>query len=292
MTADLAFEDDVRRRIYDYVERNGAAEPEEVRGAVRVDADSGGSKPARSGAAASVRLSPTEFEHHVAALTEAGHLHEEDGTLRVAVEADTETFELDDGTPVAVRLAREDDSDGVRAVMGTVAGEGTSIVAESVAEALDDEPVLRRTDRRSRVFFVATLGKRGAEGGDERGEEPDEERDEDGGEPVTDGDVVGWVHLHAPELEKLRHTAELTVGVLPDHREQGIGSRLLARGLQWADAQGYRKVYQSVPATNETAVDFLTDRDWTVEATREDHYLVEGEYVEEVMLATWVDEAA
>jgi ribosomal protein S18 acetylase RimI-like enzyme len=268
MPGDLEFDSDVRRRIYEYVEGRGAAEPEEVRDAVRVDADGGGSKPARSGAAASVRMSPNEFAAHVAALTEAGHLHEDGGTLRVAVEATSERFELDDGTPVTVRLAREPDSDGVRAVMREVAGEHTSIVAESVAEALDDEPVLRRTSRRSRVFFVAAVGE-GAE------------------DPDGAGEVAGWVHLQAPEMEKLRHTAELTVGVHPDHRRQGIGQRLLDRGLAWAD-RGYRKVYQSVPATNEAAVDFLTDRDWTVEGTREDHYLVDGAFVDEVMLATWV----
>jgi len=276
MAEDLAFESDVRRRIYEYVERAGTADPEDVRDAVRVDADRGGSKPARSGAAASVRLSPAAFAAHVDALVAAGHLSREDGRLRVAVEAAEEAVALEDGGAVTVRLAREADSDGVRAVMRSVAGERTSIVAESVAEALDDEPVVRRTRHRSRVVFVATLG--GADEADADGEEDDR------------GDVVGWVHLHAPGMEKLRHTAEVTVGVAPDHRERGVGGALLDRGCRWADEQGYRKLYQSVPATNEAAVSFLTDRGWTVEATRADHYLVDGDFVDEVMLATWVDE--
>lgn len=300
MPEDLAFEEDVRRRIYEYVEGRGAADPEDVRDAVRVDADRGGSKPARSGAAASVRLSPAAFAAHVDALVAAGHLTRADGRLRVAVEAAEETVELNDGGAVTVRLAREADSDGVRAVMRSVAGERTSIVAESVAEALDDEPVVRRTRRRERVVFVATLGGADEEADDaedtvdDEGPDDGEDTADDEGDPAADGEddgeVVGWVHLHAPGMEKLRHTAEVTVGVAPDHRERGIGGALLDRGCRWADEQGYRKLYQSVPATNEAAVTFLTDRGWTVEATRADHYLVDGDFVDEVMLATWIDE--
>lgn len=312
MTPDLEFDSDVRRRIYEYVEQHGAADYGEVRDAVRVEADPAGAKPTRSGASATVPLSPREYSDHVEALVETGHLHEDDDELQVAVEATPETVELDDGAVATVRLARESDSVGVRSVMSEVAAERTSIVAESVAEALDDEPVQRRTRRRSRVFFVATVdeageddptGERGDEDDDRTADRGDEDRPTGGeGEreqrssddrpdegTSEDADVVGWVHLDAPEFEKLRHTAELTVGVRPDHRQRGIGSRLLERGLEWADEQGYRKAYQSVPATNDAAVEFLEGHGWTVEATREDHYLVDDEFVDEVMLATWVD---
>ena len=44
-------------------------------------------------------------------------------------------------------------------------------------------------------------------------------------------------------------------------------------------------MYQSVPAPNETAIDLLEDHGWETEAVREDHYLVGGEFVDEVMMA-------
>lgn len=284
MTADLEFDSDVRRRIYEYVEQHGAVDPEAIRDAVRVEPDRGGSKPPRSAVEATARLSREELFEHLRALADAGHLKEEDGELHVAMEAAPETVELDDGTPVTVRLAREDDSEGVRSVMGEIVAERTSIVAETLAEALDDEPVLRRTRRRSRVVFVATVGE--ADDDEEQGEDEDVST----GEPESGAEVVGWVHVDAPELEKLRHTAELTVGVRPEYRERGIGSRLLDRGVEWTAEQGYRKVYQAVPATNEAAVAFLEGQGWCVEATREDHYLVDGDFVDEVLLAAWVDE--
>ena len=290
--ADLEFDADVRRRIYEYVERHGCVPPGEVREAVRAPEAPSDSKPARSGATPDTPLSPGEFAEHLEALLGAGHLIESDGRLRVAVEASPESVELDDGTPTIVRLAREEDSEGVADAIREVAGERTHIVAESVAEALDDEPVVRHTRRRSRVIFVA---RPLADPDDAEGESADEGFDptaEDATESATaaEGPVMGWVHVDAPRLEKLRHTAELTVGVREQFRGRGVGSRLLVRGLAWADERGYRKVHQSVPATNDAAVDFLEAHDWSVEAVREDHYLVDGELVDEVMLAAWLDE--
>ncbi len=306
--ADPEFDSDVRRRIYEYVERNGAATPDEVLDAVRIQADSPDSKPARSGQRTRVRMKPATFASHLASLVKDGYLVEEDGALRVGIESEAETVDLSDGDAVTIRLAREADSDAVADVIREVTSERTYVVAESVAEALDDEPVVRRTRRHSRVVFVATVGE-----GDDQGRETDDAAtvDEDKGlgasdeatagvreqrseaaaddAPGSDGEVVGWVHLDAPEVAKLEHTAELTVGVRENHRGRGIGGRLLERGLAWADERGYRKVYQSVPATNEAAVDFLADHGWAVEAVREDHYLLDGEFVDEVMLATWLD---
>ncbi len=101
----------------------------------------------------------------------------------------------------------------------------------------------------------------------------------------NEGEVAGWVHLDAPELDKLRHTAELTVGVRGPYREHGIGGRLLERTMNWAKETGYTKVYQSLPATNETAIELLSGYGWETEATRPDHYLVGDEFVDEVMMA-------
>ncbi|PSQ02862.1 hypothetical protein BRC94_01025, partial [Halobacteriales archaeon QS_5_70_17] len=92
--------------------------------------------------------------------------------------------------------------------------------------------LLRHDSVESRVFFVATVND----------------------------DVVGWVHLNAPEIEKLSQTAELTVGVIDQNRGHSKGSHLLGRGLEWAKSEGYEKIYSSVPSTNEGAIEFLRDR--------------------------------
>jgi GNAT superfamily N-acetyltransferase len=122
---------------------------------------------------------------------------------------------------------------------------------------LYEDAVTRHNTVESRVFFVATV----------------------------DGEVIGWCHLDIPQLDKLRETAQLTVGVREERRGQGIGSQLMQRGLDWAKANGYRKLYNSVPAITENAMVFLEDHGWNTEGIRRNHYSIDGEQVDEVMMA-------
>jgi len=199
------------------------------------------------------------FGHHVAILQRDGMVRRVEGKLRIAYEGSTEeSFETDD-VAFTIRQARQEDLTGLVGAIRAAIGSGEYVDAETVADVIDREGVLlRHNELESRIFFVATVN----------------------------GEVVGWVHLKHPEVEKLRHTAELTVGVLEAYRGHGIGSHLLERGLEWANSQGLEKIYNSIPATNETAIDFLSARGWREEARREDHYKLNGAYVDEVMMAT------
>jgi len=199
------------------------------------------------------------FRHHVSMLRRDGHLTlTDDGELAVALDdAGREEFSRGDQA-FAVRPARQEDLTGIVGVIRRVAEPGDHIVAETVAQEIDrEDALLRHNEIESRMFFVATV----------------------------EDEVVGWVHVRAPELAKLRHTAELTVGVLPEYRGDGLGSHLLSRALEWAGQNDYEKVYQSVPASNDAAVEFLEGHGWEIEAVREDHYRIDGEYVDELMLA-------
>lgn len=203
---------------------------------------------------------PGGFRHHVAILKRNGLLEEAiGGGLQVVpeLEGEEEEFTRDD-IEFHVRPGRQADLSGILGVLRQVAEKRTYIVAETVAQELDHErELLRRDDVESRVFFVATVNE----------------------------EVVGWVHLQSPEIQKLSHTAALTLGVLEEYRGYGLGSHLLERALEWASAQGYERIYQSVPSTNEAAVAFLEKHDWETEAVREGHYKIDDEYVDEVMMA-------
>ncbi|OLZ40719.1 acetyltransferase [Natrinema saccharevitans] len=237
-TEELEFGHEDRKRIYEYVERHGAVDPEDTR--ERLGIDSSG------------------FRHHVAILKRDGRLEKGDGKLRVTIDAGAEEEYVSADLEFHIRPARQEDLTGIVGAIRQVAEERTYIEAESVADEIDhEEALLRHNELESRMFFVATV----------------------------EDDVVGWVHLYAPEIDKLSHTAELTVGVLEEYRGHGIGSHLLSRGLEWAGSNGYEKLYQSVPSTNEEAIAFLEGHDWETEAVREDHYKLNGHYVDEVMMA-------
>jgi len=213
-------------------------------------------------AAAATATDPESFHHHVAILQRDGLLEaDDDGRLRVAVQpGETEEFS-EAGVDYEVRPARQADLSGLVGVIRQVAGE-TSVAAEAVAEEMAyEDTVVRRTPTRSRVAFVATVAD----------------------------DVVGWAHVDVAEHPKLAGTARSTVGVLEGYRRHGIGSHLLQRAVTWAASRGCRKVYDSLPATNVAGLAMLEANGWHVESTREDHYDIDGELVDEVMVARRLD---
>ena len=236
----MQFDHDERRQIYEYVERHGSVDPEDLQQAV-------------------MHTDPRGFRHHLAILKRNNTLTETtDGLLEVAIDSGEEEQHREADIAFTIRPAHEKDLSGIVSAIRRVAEQGRYIVAESVADEVDHQDVLlRHNELESRMFFVATVND----------------------------EVVGWVHIHAPELEKLSHTAELTVGVIVEYRCHGIGSHLLRRGLEWARAQGYEKVYQSLPSTNERAIEFLETHNWEIEAVREGHYRIDEEYVDEIMMS-------
>jgi ribosomal protein S18 acetylase RimI-like enzyme len=222
----------------------------EARGAVREDE-----------VRRALNMDPAELGSHVTILRRDGYVRKEGNRLQVAYgEESVEEHAADDLT-YTIRAARQDDLSGLVDAIRRVAEEGTYIEAETVVQILDhEEVVLRHNELRSRMMFVAT----------------------------ADEDVVGWVHLDLPEMEKLSHTAVLTVGVLPEYRGHGVGSALLERGTEWAREHGFEKLYNSVPSTNEAAIEFLEDHGWETDAVREGHYKIDGEYVDEMMMAAHI----
>ncbi|AGB36194.1 GNAT family N-acetyltransferase [Natronococcus occultus] len=218
----------------------------------------------RNGALKTARLeselsmAAEDLDDDLDALEREGLLEIEDDLVRLAIDIGEETTYETDDFEYTVRPASQSDLKGIVGVMRQVAEENDYLVAETVVDLLDhEEVVFRHNDLSSRIFFVATV----------------------------DDEVVGWVHLHSPNYEKLSHTAELTMGVLEEYRGCGIGSNLLERGLQWAAENGYNKVYQSLPATNQDAVRFLENHRWETEAIRQAHYKIDDQYVAEQMMA-------
>lgn len=259
------FDEAERRRIYEYVERNGAVKPETIRQNVLVQPETA-SKPARSGSdlEPSVMMPSEEFNHHVSILKRDGFLEEHDEKLRVVLPMDEDAITVEiDGLEATVRPARQEDITGIIGVIKTVASVDTYVVAARLADKIDrDQVLLRHNETEDRIFFVVTV----------------------------DNDTIGWLHIEAEQFPKMDHTAKLTMGVLDQYRSHGLGSILMEQGIKWTQTQGYRKLYQNLPATNERAISFLEDHGWSVESTHDGHYLIDDELVDEVQLAIWLDE--
>jgi ribosomal protein S18 acetylase RimI-like enzyme len=213
---------------------------------------------ARHQTRSAIGLSSDEFEEELGWLLKKGYLEDEGGTLRIGLSAGSVEEHVASEFTYTIRPARQEDFEGLVETIRDVTDNDTYVVAESIADRLlYEDTVMRHNTVESRVFFVAT----------------------------SDGTVIGWIHLDLPQTKKLQSTAQLTVGVRSDYRKQGVGSQLLERGLDWAEANGYQKVYNSVPMTNDAALSFLENHGWETEGIRRDHYTIEDDLVDEVMMA-------
>lgn len=74
-------------------------------------------------------------------------------------------------------------------------------------------------------------------------------------------------------------------GVLEEYRGRDVGSHLMQRALSWAGKAGFHKVYNSIPETNQSGIEFLEIHGWDTEAIRRDYYRIGGEFVDEIMMA-------
>jgi len=213
---------------------------------------------ARHQTRSAVGLSSEEFEDELEWLITKGYLEDEGGTLRIGLNAGSVEEHVGPDITYTIRPAQQEDFEGLVDTIRDVTSEDTYVVAESIADRLlYEDTVQRHNTVESRVFFVGT----------------------------HDGEVIGWIHLDLPQSDKLQSTAQLTVGVRGDYRQHGVGSQLLGRGLDWAEANGYQKVYNSVPMTNDEALAFLESHGWETEGIRRDHYTIADELVDEVMMA-------
>jgi len=213
---------------------------------------------ARHRVRAATGLDSETFGETLEHLLSKGYLSDDGGVLSLALDVGSVESHITGDYSYTIRPACPDDFEGLVKLIREVSAESTYVVAESVAEQLlYDDAVMRHNTVQSRVVFVATV----------------------------DDEVVGWCHLDLSQLEKLRETAKLTVGVAADYRDEGIGSQLIERGTDWARANGYRKLYNSVPAVSEGALSFLEAHGWQTEGIRRNHYTVDDEQVDEVMMS-------
>ena len=68
------------------------------------------------------------------------------------------------------------------------------------------------------------------------------------------GDVVGWCRSFPTDCEGLSALAEIGIGLLAQYRDRGIGSELIMRSLEWANAIGMRIVKLTVSSQNSIAI--------------------------------------
>ena len=92
------------------------------------------------------------------------------------------------------------------------------------------------------------------------------------------GRIVGWCDIRRETIPVYAHTGHLGMGLLPDYRGRGIGTRLLRAAIDAARTAGFERIELSVYAGNARAVALYRKSGFALEGTRVRGKKLDGEY--------------
>ena len=103
---------------------------------------------------------------------------------------------------------------------------------------------------------------------------------------TSDDELVGQLKISpVSERRALLHIAQLGMAVVPAWRGRGVGSALVAAGLQFATGAGYKRVELYVYARNTAAIRLYEKHGFVHEGTRRG-YIREGDtYLDDFIMA-------
>jgi RimJ/RimL family protein N-acetyltransferase len=156
-----------------------------------------------------------------------------------------------------IRQATVEDAAGVAAVMNQVIGEGQFTLFDRPFSVDDERSFLASLGARSAVFVA---------------------QDDDG--------IVGVqsLDLYSSLATSMSHVATLGTWLSPQARGRGIGRRLAAESLRFAELCGYRKIVIQVLGGNERALRFYTTLGFTRVGIMREHVVLNGAFHDEVLM--------
>jgi RimJ/RimL family protein N-acetyltransferase len=99
------------------------------------------------------------------------------------------------------------------------------------------------------------------------------------------GRIIGWCQAFPVVFgDKSPHVLELGIGVAKEWRNQGAGTALIHKVIQWAEQQAFEKIILSSFLTNTRALHVFEKAGFVRTGTRYKQYKVQGEYVDEVLM--------
>lgn len=88
---------------------------------------------------------------------------------------------------------------------------------------------------------------------------------------------------------KDQHVGNVGLALLPSFRNHGVGARLLSYLVDWATNKQFRKLYVEIIASNVRAVRLFREHGFVQEGTLNRQLLVNETYVDEILMARFLN---
>ena len=95
-------------------------------------------------------------------------------------------------------------------------------------------------------------------------------------------------HISPGKSEEFTHCGTLGMGVLRDHRRQGIGTRLMERTISKAKVRGIERVELEVYASNVPAISMYEKRGFVHEGVKRRARKIDGVYDDILVMALFI----
>ncbi len=101
-------------------------------------------------------------------------------------------------------------------------------------------------------------------------------------------EIVGYISAEKGELNRIKHTAYIVVGIRKDFQRKGIGSEFFKRLDLWAKEKVVTRLELTVMCPNIIAKHLYEKRGFVVEGIKKNSMLVDGKYVDEYYMAKYL----
>lgn len=170
---------------------------------------------------------------------------------------------MKNGTSVVIREAGVKDAENIINVINNVGAEKVFILTERFAHDVNwEQNFIQEHVKEKKAFLLAVA--------------------------EVEGKIVGVCDVHLGSNPKNRHVGELGMSVVKECRGLGIGTAMMMYMINWAKTRGLEKLYLGVFSTNERAINLYKKFNFRVEGKRKKQYKVEGNYVDEIIMAKFI----
>lgn len=101
---------------------------------------------------------------------------------------------------------------------------------------------------------------------------------------ILNGEFAGFVALISGPSSRTNHRASLVIGVRKAFYGHGVGTSLMNKADVWAQEVGITRLELTVVEKNERAITLYKKMGYTIEGTRSNSLLIDGEYVNELYM--------
>jgi RimJ/RimL family protein N-acetyltransferase len=101
----------------------------------------------------------------------------------------------------------------------------------------------------------------------------------------ADERVIGWCDIVRDTREGFRHCGRLGMGMLPEARGKGLGTRLARAAIDRAWSDGLERIELEVFASNERAIELYRRLGFVTEGVKRRARKLDGQYDDNVLMA-------